>query len=208
MFLSLDAAQKIDPSFTQDDVDALELIVRGLTNNHFHVDVTKRHFLHKGLNLYFRSDNIVLPINASGAPLQGTTDFLKYIKVGDTIEVYGTGVNDGVFDVVELEPKIDPSDPLPTEYIIRVRLPEGFEFVSDSFDGSLVKVHYPLDVVGGVKKLIEYDFNMQGRVGIKSETVSRLTVTYFDMTAAESENAYPRSLTNFLARYRRFDWGN
>lgn len=195
MFMKLTDAQALDPNITQADVDTLEQTVRGITNNHFHVNVTRRSFIGKGLDLVFAPSTITLP-NLNGEPSQGTSDLLKYLHIGDTIEISGTGVNDGVFDITAL-----------STYQITVRMPDNFpEFYAGAYDATLIKVYYPLDVIGGVKKLIEYDVNMSGKTGIKQETVSRLSVTYFDMTAAESEGGYPRSLMSFLARYRQFNW--
>lgn len=218
MFLKLDDAKKIDASITQDDIDALEVAVRQLTNNHFHVEVTKRHFIAQAggsssLSLYFKDSSIVLP-TLNGKPTQATTDFIKYFHKGDTIEVYGTGYNDGVFEIVDILPKkptdgtaSDSETDLDYSYNITVRMPAGIEeFIEGSVDGSLVKVYYPLDVIAGVKKLLQYDINTASLVGIKSETVSRLSTTYFDMTASESEGGYPRSLITFMYKYRRLDW--
>lgn len=195
MFMKITDAQALDPNITQADVDTLEQTVRGITNNHFHVPVTRRSFVGKGLEVVFAPNTLTLP-NQNGQPLQGTSDLLKYLHIGDTLEISGTGANDGVFEITAL-----------STFQITVRMPDNFpEFYAGAFDASLVKVFYPLDIIGGVKKLIEYDVNMSGRVGVKQETVSRLSVTYFDMTAAESEGGYPRSLMTFLARHRQFNW--
>lgn len=205
MFLSLEKAKKVDPSVEQWQIDALEQTVRGMTNNHFHVDATKRHFVGSSGSLFFRDNDVVLP-SFNGVPLASSTDFIRYLHVGDTLEVYGTGVNDGVFEIESLEPVIDESDPAASEYVIKVRLPEDFAFVEGDFGGSLVKVHYPADIASGMLRLISYDKTMSDKIGVKQETVSRLSVTYFDQLGTDTTEGYPTAYMSFLIKYRRMKW--
>ncbi len=70
----------------------------------------------------------------------------------------------------------------------------------------MAKYIVPADVLAGVKKLIAYDAKMRDKAGIKSETVARWSVTYYDVTAAESSEGYPISLLGFLDKYRKLRW--
>ena len=53
----------------------------------------------------------------------------------------------------------------------------------------------------GVLQMLQWDFNMRSKVGIKSETLSRHSVSYYDMDAGNSQNGYPRALLGFLEPY-------
>ncbi|WP_250320431.1 hypothetical protein [Streptococcus lutetiensis] len=70
----------------------------------------------------------------------------------------------------------------------------------------LTKISYPADVLAGVKKLIKYDSKMAGKIGVKSESISRHSVTYYDVTAAESQEGYPATLLGFLKKYKKLRW--
>lgn len=74
-------------------------------------------------------------------------------------------------------------------------------------DMMVTLVNYPPDIKRGVKKLIQYDKKMSGKIGIKSETISRMSTTYYDVNAAENIEGYPVSLLSFLKKYERIRWG-
>lgn len=190
MFIELTEAQKVNPTATQSDIDALEEMVRAISNNGFEMPATRRHFVRMGLA--FGPDSITMP-NLNGQPLQGSTDFLRFIREKDSVEVYGTGVNDGVYEVKQI-----------SSATITFRMPEQMpEFVQGAFDTSLVKVSYPFNVRRGALQLLKYDATVGSKIGIKQETISRYSTTYFDMTAAESQAGYPKSLIDFLHPYRK-----
>lgn len=72
------------------------------------------------------------------------------------------------------------------------------------FDSSIVmitKVVYPEDIQEGVADMLKWDLGMRNKVGIKSETLSRHSVTYFDMDASNSLKGYPAALLGFLEDY-------
>lgn len=48
---------------------------------------------------------------------------------------------------------------------------------------------------------------MAGKIGIKSETISRMSTTYYDMTATENTDGYPSALLSFLKKYEKMRWG-
>lgn len=113
-------------------------------------------------------------------------------RPGDTIEINGTDYNDGLYVVESV------SDDAITVH---------GDFIAETNSGAIAtKVSYPADVLAGVKKLIAYDAKMRDKAGIKSETVARWSVTYYDVTAAESSEGYPVSLLGFLDKYRKLRW--
>jgi hypothetical protein len=71
-------------------------------------------------------------------------------------------------------------------------------------DHNLVtKVEYPADVKLGVVNLLKWDFGNRDKVGIKSETISRHSVTYFDIDSSNQVMGYPVSLLGFLESYKK-----
>ena len=131
-----------------------------------------------------------------GLTLDGNTVKTKsrtdIFKVGDTVEINGTDYNDGLYVVESV-----------SDDAITIR----GDFITETNSRAIAtKVSYPADVLAGVKKLIAYDAKMRDKAGIKSETVARWSVTYYDVTAAESSEGYPVSLLGFLDKYRKLRW--
>jgi len=62
---------------------------------------------------------------------------------------------------------------------------------------------YPADVKMGVVKLLKWALENPDKVGIQSETISRHSVTYFDMTGDNSTMGFPKFLLGFLKPYHR-----
>ena len=117
---------------------------------------------------------------------------MDVFRTGDTIEINGTDYNDGLYVVESV------SDGVITVY---------GDFIAEINSGAIAtKINYPADVLAGVKKLIAYDVKMRDKVGIKSETIARWSVTYYDVTAAESSEGYPVSLLGFLNKYKKLRW--
>jgi len=66
---------------------------------------------------------------------------------------------------------------------------------------------YPMDVKMGVINLMKWELNNRDKVGVASESISRHSVTYFDMTGDNSSMGYPKALLGFLKPYRRARFG-
>ena len=62
---------------------------------------------------------------------------------------------------------------------------------------------YPPDVKMGVVNMLNWDLSNRDKVGIQSETLSRHSVTYFNMDGDNSTMGYPKSLLGFLKPYMR-----
>lgn len=175
MIISLDDAKVIDPNITQDDLNGFETAVRALTNNKFQ-------------NRFVKFDGFTV---TGGNTLSFTNSTLG-LRVGDTIEIIDSKINDGLYVVNEL------SD---TSLTVT-----GDLFNGEYKDASVVKIEYPADIVSGIKRLIDYDVKMTGKTGVKSETISRMSVTYYDATASENINGYPAAYMSFLDKYRKLRW--
>ena len=73
--------------------------------------------------------------------------------------------------------------------------------MTDEELGLVTKVVYPIDVKLGVVNMIKWDINNRDKVGVQSETLSRHSVTYFNMDGDNSLMGYPKSLLGFLKPY-------
>ncbi|MBL6538722.1 hypothetical protein JNG37_08225 [Streptococcus suis] len=131
-------------------------------------------------------------LRLSGSTIKASSGRVDIFQSGDTIEINGTDYNDGLYIVESV-----------SDSVITVR----GDFITETNSGAIAtKISYPADVLTGVKKLIAYDAKMRDKAGIKSETVARWSVTYYDVTAAESSEGYPVSLLGFLDKYRKLRW--
>ena len=62
---------------------------------------------------------------------------------------------------------------------------------------------YPMDVKMGVINMLNWDLENREKVGIQSETISRHSVTYFNMDGDNSIMGYPKSLLGVLKPYMK-----
>ncbi|SFB90698.1 hypothetical protein SAMN04488102_101359 [Alkalibacterium subtropicum] len=179
MIIPLSEAIKINEDIYPEDLDAFESMVRELTNNNFQ-DTKVR-----VTNVSFEvPDRITIH-----------TGDLTGFRVNDTIEVTGSTYNDGLYVIVAINENT---------FIVK-----GTEtLISSSSNNAMITlVKYPPDIKRGVKKLIQYDKKMADKVGIKSETISRMSKTYYDVNASENIEGYPASLLSFLDKYKKMRWG-
>lgn len=115
------------------------------------------------------------------------SDVLVPFKIGDTIQISNSPMNDGIYIVTEVEVST-------------------FKVDRDVLDGTNVivtKVEYPMDIKLGVVNMIKWDLENRSKVGIQSETISRHSVTYFNMDGDNSALGYPKSLIGFLKPYMK-----
>ena len=176
MIITLGDARAIDDSITQEDLDAFEVAFRSLTNNSFQ----NKHIRFKDIE--FVGENLI----AVKDPIVG-------IKTGDTIEVNYSHYNDGLFVIEEIAGK-------------QIKV-QGTPFVVVNTGGSMLTiVQYPADIKAGLKKILSYNLKMADKIGIKSETISRMSTTYYDVNASETVDGYPAALVSFLQKYEKMRW--
>ena len=113
--------------------------------------------------------------------LQGTS---PYFSVGDTLQISKSN-NAGLYVIADIGENITLDKPL---------YDEPYNLVT--------KVVYPMDVVAGALSLLDWKLNKSDKVGVQSESISRHSVTYFNMDANNSIMGYPSSLFGFLKPYR------
>ena len=161
-----DEFKNMDSEILQMKLDAIEEGIRSYTNNNF-----------QNRNVRFNAESI-------GTTLNGSSIFLK---VGDTIQVSESMVNDGLYVIKEIG--------------------EGFIVVDRPMfttnKNLVTKVEYPADVKKGVLDLMIWEITNRQKVGVQSETISRHSVTYFNQDANNQVMGYPTSLLGFLAPYRK-----
>ena len=105
---------------------------------------------------------------------------------GDTVQVSESRYNNGLFTV-----SADVGD---TTFMVD-------EETRDEDDVLITKVDYPADVVDCCVNLMEWEMNNRGKVGIKSETLSRHSVTYED--SASMFRGYPKGILSAVSHYRK-----
>lgn len=135
---------------------------------------TNNHFNVRGTEreAEIREGRIVLP-------------FPSFIE-GDSIEILSDPYRDKVFTVKSADgDSIEVDKPLRFEGSVRVAL-----------------VEYPSDVVMGAVDLMRWDISNREKIGIKSESISRWSVTYFDLESS-SLLGYPASLLGFAKNHMR-----
>lgn len=109
------------------------------------------------------------------------------LKAGDTVQISQSKYNDGV-------------------YLITAKDGDILSLSDDLIDGDkfiVTKVKYPQDVKIGVINMLKWDISNRAKVGIQSETISRHSVTYFNLDGDNSIMGYPKSLMGFLKPYMK-----
>lgn len=108
-------------------------------------------------------------------------------SVGDTVQISESQYNAGLFivDAIDDQTCIVGSD------------------LKDEDNILVTKIVYPADVIDCCVNLLEWEKNNRAKVGIQSETLSRHSVTYFNMGATEQIMGYPISLLGCLKAYRK-----
>lgn len=107
--------------------------------------------------------------------------------VGDTVQISVSKLNEGLFTVASVdESGFTVSEPVKEENSVLV-----------------TKVEYPADVIDCAVNLLEWEKNNRENVGIQSRTLSRHSVTYFNMDGDNSLHGYPKSLLGCLRAYRK-----
>lgn len=110
-------------------------------------------------------------------------------KVGDTVQLSESAYNSGLYIIDSID--FDNGC---------MGLNESLTTESDVL---VTKVEYPMDVQMGVVNMLSWDLSNRDKVGIQSETISRHSVTYFNMDGDNSTIGYPKSLVGFLKPYMK-----
>lgn len=150
----------------KDRLDALESLVRSYTNNNFQ---------NRNIRVYCSSEDNVLKCDST------------YFKVGDTVQISNSKVNDGL-------------------YVIENINSEGLMLDGSIFDvarQTVTKIEYPKAVVNTVVDLLKWESQYGDKRGIQSESIGRHSVTYVSQNDDNSLGGYPRALFNALIQYQK-----
>lgn len=109
------------------------------------------------------------------------------VKAGDTVQISQSMFNDGLYTIMSIDGEMLTLD---------AKLIDEPEVLA-------IKIIYPEDVKECALNLLEWERENRSKVGIKSETLSRHSVTYFDMDSNNQVNGYPVSLMGCLKPYRK-----
>ncbi|HEL2218556.1 TPA: hypothetical protein TYI97_001125 [Streptococcus suis] len=147
----------------------------------------------KVTNNHFQLEKFRLThLSLEGSTIKVDKGRLDIFREGDTVEINGTDFNDGLYVISGVSDGI---------------LSVNSTFIPEYKKGAiLTKISYPTDVIEGVKKLLAYDAKMTDKIGVKSESVARWSVTYYDVTASESQEGYAAVLLGFLSKYKKIRW--
>ena len=104
----------------------------------------------------------------------------------DTIQISESALNKGLFTVSAVTDD--------TTFMVN-------EDTKDENHVLATKVVYPADVIDCCINLMEWEINNRGKVGIKSETLSRHSVTYED--SAAMFRGYPKGILSAVSHYRK-----
>ena len=142
------------------------------------------HLVRSYTNNNFQNRSIRLQGSSAGNVIYGP---VQYFKEGDTVQISQSDVNDGLYLVTETGDDF-------------IRLDAALFDVPVNL---VTKVEYPADVQEGVIELMIWDTKNRQKVGIKSETLSRHSVSYYDQDADNQVMGYPVSLLGFLKPYMK-----
>jgi len=112
-------------------------------------------------------------------------------RAGDTVQVTRSDFNDGLLTITDVEGG-------------HLTVKEAIRAEEDVY---ITLVHYPADVKMGVVNLMKWEMTNRDKVGVASESISRHSVTYFDMTGDNSAMGYPKALLGFLKPYMKARFG-
>lgn len=109
----------------------------------------------------------------------------RYMNVGDTVQISASMVNDGLYVITAIH-----------DDCIELDKP-----IMESSYNLVTKIQYPADVRQCAIDLYKWKQTMGDKVGIKSETLSRHSVTYEDGNTLYM--GYPMGILNGLNMYKK-----
>lgn len=156
-------------------LQALEVAIRKYTNNNFQ---------NRGVRFTSSTNEI-------------RTQFAQYLKIGDTLQVSESAINNGLYTIKTIVGDIlGLNEPIYSEY-----------------EALFTKVEYPADIQMGVVGIMRWklknedqNYNPEAEKNIQSESISRHSVTYAKDTTEEdidAEFGVPRKYTLFLKMYKK-----
>lgn len=137
-------------------------------------------FIRQYTNNSFVNKNITFNAPSKNGKLDAV---LPPFKVGDTVLISKSIYNDGVYVIEDTNGTLNRS-------------------LFDSDNNKVTLIQYPQSIKSGVIKLLQYDTKMTDKMGISSESISRHSVTYSQLSD-DAINGYPPYLMSFLEPYMK-----
>lgn len=109
------------------------------------------------------------------------------MKVGDTVEISESISNNGLYMVTEIKDKNTFVD----------------NQLSENVHNLVTKIEYPEDIKNGSLSMLKWNLENADKIGIASESLSRHSVTYFNMDKTNTVSGYPISIMGFCTPYMR-----
>ncbi|MCC8164497.1 MAG: hypothetical protein LIO86_15360 [Lachnospiraceae bacterium] len=135
-------------------------------------------------NNNFQNRHIRFEGYSEGSQVFGTS---PYLKAGDTVQITKSDVNDGLYVLTAVdEESVTVDGELFTVPLNRV-----------------TKVEYPAVIQEGVINLLMWEVENRQNVGVKQETLSRHSVTYYDQDSNNTVMGYPVALLGFLRPFMK-----
>ena len=113
-------------------------------------------------------------------------------KVGDTLQI--------------TDSELQPNALVTVAYVSGSTVTVNEE-LNDESGVIVTKVVYPMDVKLGVANMVKWQLDNGDKVGVQSETISRHSVTYFNLDGDNSLMGFPKSMLGFLKPYQRARFG-
>lgn len=117
---------------------------------------------------------------------------LTPFNAGDTVQVTDSALNEGLYTVKSV-----------TDSTFTV----NESGLREEIDVLCTLVEYPEDVKMGVANMLKWELDRREKVGLASETISRHTTTFIDLTGENASMGYPKALIDFLCPYMRARFG-
>lgn len=131
--------------------------------------------------------NRSIRISASSQDFFRINGSSPFMMVGDTVQISESDVNDGLYVIEEIHDDW-------------IKLDKRLWSVAHNL---VTKVEYPLDVKFGAISMMKWELENRDKVGVASETISRHSVTYFDMNGDNSIVGYPKAVIGFLKPFMK-----
>ncbi|MDY4724400.1 MAG: hypothetical protein SO292_04155 [Bacilli bacterium] len=171
MIISVDTLQNVYGIFKDENtdlvkakLDGLESLIRLYTNNNFQ---------NRNIRIECPSLDNYLIVSPT------------HLKVGDTVQVSNSKINDGLYVIEEISSN-------------KMRLDKD---MYDCDYNMVTKVEYPQAVVSTLVNIMSWDEKYGSKMGIQSESIGRHSVSYFSQNDQNSLGGYPIHLFNPLKQF-------
>lgn len=180
--MTLEEAQTINKDAVIEDILAIEVAIRRLTNNRFYRELNGKPSVRYKATI--KDGEIIL-----NKPPLG-------LRKGDRIELGNSSYNEELLTIKEIQKDSK-----------RILVEEADDLLDEDGGLFVTLVQYPHDVKNGAKEVLKYKEEMADKTGLKSVSVARVTQTYYDVTANDNVDGVPASVFSFIDKYKRLSWG-